>query len=55
MPLTKDAKANIRELFHAKSGDAAWPRKRIIAAALNAARRKGGKVPPPPQGTRPPE
>ena len=48
MPLTASASTNIRELIAAKKGDRAWPRKRIIAAALNAARRKGGDVAPPP-------
>lgn len=49
MPLTSNASANIRELMAAKKGDKDWPRKRVIAAALNAARRKGGRVPPPPR------
>lgn len=48
MPLTADAAKNIRELTAAKKGQKDWPRKRIIAAALEAARRNGGDVPPPP-------
>lgn len=45
MPLTsKDPSTNIKELYDAHRGDSAWPRKRIVAAGLNAARRNGGKV-----------
>ena len=44
MPLSKDVGKNIKELTAAKKGQRAWPRKRIIAAAMNAARDDGGKV-----------
>lgn len=44
MPLTKDASANIAELTRVHGGEKDWPRERIIAAGLNAARENGGKV-----------
>lgn len=47
MPLGSDASGNIAELSKAKKGQRKWPRKRIIAAGLNAAREHGGKVKPP--------
>lgn len=43
MPLTSDPSANIAELTKVHGGEKAWPRKRIIAAGLNAAREHGNK------------
>lgn len=45
MPLTSDAGRNIAELTKVHGGEKDWPRKRIIAAGLNAARDRGGDVP----------
>ena len=45
MPLGQNPSANIRELTKAKKGQRRWPRKRIIAAAMEAARDAGGDVP----------
>lgn len=45
MPLTSDPGRNIQELSAVHGGEKAWPKKRIIAASLNAAREKGGDVP----------
>lgn len=44
MPLTHDASANIAELTRVHGGEKDWPRKRIIAAGMNAARRRGGRT-----------
>ena len=48
MPLGQSVSANISELSRSKAGQKRWPRKRIIAAAMNAAREEGGKVKPKP-------
>lgn len=45
MPLGSDASANISELTKAKAGEKDWPRARIIAAGLNAARERGADIP----------
>lgn len=38
MPLGKNSSQNIKELYAVHGGEKAWPRNRIIAAGLNAAR-----------------
>jgi len=46
MPLqSKDPGKNISKLHKEHAGEKDWPRKRIIAAGMNAARRAGGNVP----------
>ncbi len=45
MPLGQSVSANIRELSKSKKGQKVWPRKRIIAAAMNAAREAGADIP----------
>ena len=47
MPLGKMPGRNIATLTREHAGDPDWPRKRIIAAGLNAAREKGSHVPTP--------
>lgn len=49
MPLGANASANIAELTKAHGGERKWPRKRLIAAGMNAAREHGGKVKPRPK------
>jgi hypothetical protein len=46
MPLGSNASKNIEELYAKHKGSKDWPRRRIIAAALNAARDAGGRMPP---------
>ena len=46
MPLGKSASANIRKLYEEHEGEKDWPRARIIAAGMNAARKASGKVRP---------
>ena len=43
-PLGPNPSENIEELTKAKKGNPKWPRKRIIAAGMNAAREAGGKM-----------
>ena len=45
-PLGANASDNIAELSKAKKGQRKWPRKRIIAASLTAARTHRSKVIP---------
>lgn len=48
MPLTGSVEANMHEL---KQAHPEWPRKRRIAASLNAARRASADIPLPKGGT----
>ena len=43
MPLGSSVSANIKELTKAHGGEKDWPRKRILAAAINAAREAGNE------------